>query len=503
MRRNQRGMALLLCILALMVLTGIGVGLMYMTTSEALVNDNYKNSQQAYFAAVAGVQNARDRLTPNLIGPPASPRALLNTVPTTMPGNGNSVLYVLNPTAGEVTLPLVYTAGSSNKFFDGELATELTNEQNGVACGANCYYSAAEDSGNLGAFNMGRLNYKWVRVALKANGSAAPNFVNGPNPVSTTLNSQVCWDGSHEVLLGSPGVTACSNAKNALYTPVYTLTALGVTPSGATRMAQGEVALDPPLTTRGAVDSQDHVNLSGKLDVNGFDYCTCDTSACTTDKSGNSTCPNRAGTTCDNSKWAVYAASTVDNPNGSETFTSGHNPPNAQNQTWPYDLQSLVDRFKPTAVDVTTSPYNWSCTGSPATCGTKANQQFGVPPTFPPSPPANPAGPANMATQVTYVPGDVQLTSGASGNGILIVDGNLDVHGGMTFYGLIIVTGVISFTGGGSDKVNLYGGIIAGKQSLVDNALGGSMNMQFDQCALPSRDDSQPPRMLSLREITF
>ena len=63
--------------------------------------------------------------------------------------------------------------------------------------------------------------------------------------------------------------------------------------------------------------------------------------------------------------------------------------------------------------------------------------------------------------------------------------------------------GVVSFTGGGSDKVNLYGGMIAGQQSLVDNQLGGSMSVTFDQCALPSRDNTQPPKMLSLRELNF
>jgi hypothetical protein len=108
-----------------------------------------------------------------------------------------------------------------------------------------------------------------------------------------------------------------------------------------------------------------------------------------------------------------------------------------------------------------------------------------------------------MATQVTYIPGDVQLTSGATGNGVLVVDGNLDIHGGFQFYGLVIVRGVISFTGGGSDKVNVYGALIAGQQSYVDNTLGGSANISFDYCALPQQDKTQPPRVLSFRDISF
>ena len=108
-----------------------------------------------------------------------------------------------------------------------------------------------------------------------------------------------------------------------------------------------------------------------------------------------------------------------------------------------------------------------------------------------------------MASQTTYIPGDVQLTAGATGNGILIVNGNLDIHGGLDFYGLIIVTGVVSFTGGGSNKVNIYGGIIAGQQSVVDNILGGGANIIFDRCALPQRNNNQPPSLLATRELVF
>src|SRR5712692_7044846 len=56
MRRNERGMALLLCILSLMLLTVIAAGMIYMTDSETMVNNNYRSSQQAYFAAMAGLQ---------------------------------------------------------------------------------------------------------------------------------------------------------------------------------------------------------------------------------------------------------------------------------------------------------------------------------------------------------------------------------------------------------------------------------------------------------------
>src|SRR5256885_1963351 len=100
---------------------------------------------------------------------------------------------------------------------------------------------------------------------------------------------------------------------------------------------------------------------------------------------------------------------------------------------FPYDNNALIKTYKSGALDVTkacpspqtstvTSPCGWSC--SSGDCGTHSNAAAGVPPTFPPTPPSAPVGPPDMSTQVTYVPGNVQLTSGATGSGILIVDGD-------------------------------------------------------------------------------
>jgi Tfp pilus assembly protein PilX len=117
MRRNDRGIALVLCILALMVLTGIAVGLMYMTDAETSINSNYRSSQQAYFAALAGVQSVRERMTL------ANAAPHLITGPATMPGGAGSIVYVTNPAnaSDTVTLPIITGAGS---YADNELCKE-------------------------------------------------------------------------------------------------------------------------------------------------------------------------------------------------------------------------------------------------------------------------------------------------------------------------------------------------------------------------------------------
>jgi hypothetical protein len=84
-----------------------------------------------------------------------------------------------------------------------------------------------------------------------------------------------------------------------------------------------------------------------------------------------------------------------------------------------------------------------------------------------------------------------------------VVEGDLIVHGGLEFYGLIIVKGAITFTGGGSGGgSNIIGAVLAGQSAQADT-LGGSVNLQFDRCALNQAANAAPPRIVSSREIEY
>jgi hypothetical protein len=488
-----------MALFALLLLTGLGLGLLYMTDAETAINRNYRSSQQAYFAAMAGLQNVRERMTPANVAPH------LIVGPAVAPGNNNSILYVINPAgAGDNVDP----RANNNAYVDNQICSTFpATSGQGCPVPANNYAPLVMDDTPGLANTASALPYKWVRVEQKVNASTAP-YLNAGNAVANTM--PICWNGANELPLSSFGHPSCSVGAGSDppgHTPVYLLTSYAVTNTGASRVLQMEVAQDPPLVTHGAVDSQDHVNLNGSLTVNGYDFCSC---SCTTTGNGSNqttTCTNRAtgaiAPTCDTTHYSIYSASTVQNPNNSETLVAGTNPPVVQNQPWTWDVDELVQKYStaPGAINVTQAPYNWTC--SAGSCGTRAGATLGVPPTFPPTPPINPAGPANMQSQVTIVPGDLQLTGGSIGNGVLVVNGNLDIHGGLQFYGVIIVKGVISFTGGGSNATNIYGAIIAGQQSYVDNTLGGSANINFDFCALPGGSQAQPPRSLAMRDINF
>ncbi len=526
---RERGIALIFCMFALILLSSIALGLIYMSDTETTINQNFRSSQQAYFAAYAGIEEARSRMVPGLVGGAPVPCVGL-PCPTTLPGVGpGSVVYILNPKLKSDGLEVIDPMAPANKWFDDELChgnfpnTGLVNSGLNIPCapiappGVGWWSYVNSTSPFTGT--AAALNFKWVRVNLKINASNAPYYVDGVGGAGSN-NTQICWDGNNERLMPL-GYAACDlpAAGGDTMKPVYVVTALA---EGSRRIAQVEVAQNPPLITHAAVDSQDHVTLNGQLSVNGYDFCSCD---CKVDaKTGQTVCTDRvAGRACDRGKWGIYSASTVDNPNKSELIVAGMTPPVAENMLWTYDvpcgspgcgIDKMIRQYKdtPGAVNVSNqAPYNFNCVGTPpsldpnghADCGTQSGKSFGVPPTFPPTPPDNPAGPLNMASQVTYVPGDLHMTGGTIGNGILIVDGDLDIDGGLQFYGLILVRGVVRFTGGGSAKTNIYGAVLAGRQSIDDTVLGGSASIYLDICALTNNKKPQPPTMLSFRELTY
>jgi len=550
-KRKQRGVALLIAIFALLLVTGIALAMLSMSDTETSINANYRDSQKAYFSALAGIQEARVRiLTENTNAASGGGGGILPNGGTAgMPATSNAtgVIYILNSNGSDTIQPWTTT----NNFFDDELCHEYypgltaifdtadTGASANVPCtktaGASGWYTT-KTSTDPNTGTSAALDYKWVRITEKENRSAGTLFNVASSAVSANNNTPICWDGLKQFPLPSGMASCTDHSTGNYYESVYRVASLARTKLGTRRMVIAEVGNTPPLMTNAAVDSQDHVTLNGQLNVNGFDACSCNlgtfgnngynmnTCTATTTGSGSNqvttyTCPSRSPYTCDNSKYAIYAAGTVDNPNSSETVIAGPNPPIAQSQPWNYDIPNLINTYKTGAVSVTGSPYSYSCTANTydssgnltanGSCGTHAGGTYGVPPPFPPTYDSTgaltwPSG-TNPApySQVTYVPGNLQMTGGSVGSGILIVDGDLDIHGGLQFYGLILVRGVVKFTGGGSDQTNIFGAVLAGQESYVDNTLGGSASINFSSCALKQNQTPQPPRLISIREATY
>src|SRR5258706_2249946 len=66
--KGEQGIALMIAMYALLVLTLIGLAMLTRATTEVLINDNFKRAKINYFTAEAGTEEARFRLTPTAAG---------------------------------------------------------------------------------------------------------------------------------------------------------------------------------------------------------------------------------------------------------------------------------------------------------------------------------------------------------------------------------------------------------------------------------------------------
>jgi Tfp pilus assembly protein PilV len=537
--KSQRGIAMMVALLALLLLAAIGMGLMFMADTENSVNNNYRDSQKAYFAARAGAEQARLLMASDPITK-ANVFGLDGHMPSAASNNG--MFYLINPTSGENIDPttggVLNASLSSNPYMDDQLCWEkyafMALVSGTGPCGSNnqagqlLTTKASFTSPTIpapGSNGADALAFKWVRIANKQ------NFM-GPltqkvsalatDGTVATAGQQVCWNGSQEVVI--PVGATCQGQTPQLM-PVWELTSLAVTPKfgqnpGSRRMVQMEVAFKPPLIPPAPISTEAPVVLQGSFVLNAYDFCSC---TCTTTKVNGSDVSTCGGPGCVNSAHAIFTENTVSQiGNSGQTITSYGTDPTGtaslQNQNpWPANLNinNLINQYK---VGATPPPFLNQCAGtanplgippSYMNCGTQSNQTFG---TYPSSlgltPPVEPINYTGGVTE--YIPGSVKLTAGATGGGILIVDGDLEINGGLNWYGLILVRGKVSFTGGAGPAVNLYGALLAGQdvtatdQAQLDgDKFGGSINFNYDVCALKNLNQGSPPQLLATHEIMY
>src|ERR1700704_956761 len=219
-RRKESGMALLLALFALLLLSAIGLFMVMSSDTETRIDANYSSNLRAYYSARSGLEEVRDRMRL----PATSPGSLAAQLPQDVAGNAGGVLYVVNPAAGENVDP----TDPNSPYFDDQLCHDFNS---GVAApDSKCTVQPATQNWNavqlsLPAANAIPLGYKWTRINIKTNRTAAPYCVDQKCDPAT-LDTRVCWDGLSEQL--SPGTTNPSCDANGMQT-VYMLTSLAAT----------------------------------------------------------------------------------------------------------------------------------------------------------------------------------------------------------------------------------------------------------------------------------
>jgi len=223
--------------------------------------------------------------------------------------------------------------------------------------------------------------------------------------------------------------------------------------------------IDPPaaLTTRGTT------KLKGNSEVHGEDsdpsawggYCTTSKDkpgVVTNDTTGLST---TGGATISGSPPYQQDVNIVDS-----TFT------NFGNMDW----AQLVDVAKADGKDATSliPTINQTLPDSTGTtCNTATLTNWGDP--------RDPAAACGAYFPLVYIGGDVTIQSGGFGQGVLLVDGNLDLRGNFEFYGIIIVQGALGVQGSGN---RVWGGVMASNADFDPQSLTGGAVVTNSTCAV-------------------
>jgi hypothetical protein len=468
-RKNERGMALILSLLALLLISAVGLGLIYMSNTETSINTNYKDTQVAFFAMRAGLEEGRDRLRANSTFP--------LPLPTLMPPAIGSVVYIINQ-AGATDTVAPTTAG--NQYIDDEFCHESFVGLPYIAPSTQTPCPAA-DVPPVGSFvtvvsespytnTASALKYKWVRITLKENETTGDplnnnTWVNSAQPAG----AQVCWDGTllKERVASEMGplFLTCAQAKNAGFNvqPVYLITALAVTPSGSRRVGQyeaGAYMITPPaagLDFTGPNAQFNNAPNSNNFGINGTnsgDPTNVGTYTPWTGPGGQAACTTQ--TPASLPAIAVGDAQGVTNmdsqiPSNRDNMYTGAAPlppapavPSVQNEGVGTALYPSNNVLGPGS--------NWS---TPAQMNALAQSMANE---------ANIVCPGNAACggttfgtdaspRITYINGDATVSGGA---GVLVVTGTLTFNGNTNFDGLILVIGqgIMNVKGGGGGQVN-------------------------------------------------
>jgi hypothetical protein len=88
--------------------------------------------------------------------------------------------------------------------------------------------------------------------------------------------------------------------------------------------------------------------------------------------------------------------------------------------------------------------------------------------------------PCHRYFPIIYHKGNLHLNDG-KGQGILIVDGNLELNGNIQFYGIVIVTGNLDKANG---TANVNGTMMVKGITNLDIILNGSPTIQYSSCAV-------------------
>ncbi len=506
-KRQEAGVALLIAIFILLLVSGVALALVANSGSESSLAGNFRSSTSAYDAGTAGLEEARGRL---LSGSPGDLNVIPGFIPVGAPLAVGQVRYILNSlNPADVVAPT--TPGSA--YFDNEYPQEF-----GVPVTAAVTQTIPSVWANSAVAQMPGPLYKWVRITAATEQSL--NIDVNQDGVKDAV-TPLYYDPAHIDVSGNPrpslivvptapaGVPATANQ-------VLEVTALAALPNGSRKIEQYVVTpvtfnLNFPsaLSLPGANVAFNPAN-SNVWFANGTDGSGAVTgSPSYTPVPGCNPNPNTilpsvgvtdpAGSTANVSAVTSQIPTRLDNHYvGAGGSPSVGNVSLSSAMDTPAELDQIVQTITDSADLVLNPPTGTSASSSSL-----------------PSSMILSGSPATCTSGTVVVNGDFTLGP-QTGCGILVVTGNFNYTGNSGWNGIILVigSGTTTFQGQGGGTGQFDGAVfVATTKSTTGSQLatlgnvnfdingGGGNGIYYDSCWI--RNAQKPPtyKVLSFHEI--
>jgi hypothetical protein len=490
-RRREAGIALLIAIFVLLLISVVAIALVVSSGTESALAGNYRSATGVYYAALAGLEEARGRLASK------NSNSFNATAPGFLPAPGTPLavghpIYIINPVSGETVAPW----DPSSTYPDTQFNQEFSSSGYSLPNPSPSTPSLSTVAGVQGPL------YKWVRINAVSEKSL--NLDVAPFDGTKDFSTPVYYDGTQ------------LNVTNT-GTQVLEITSLAVLPNGSQKLLQYlaapinlNLSFNGALTLDSGPSTGVNFGTSGNSDfwVNGKDH-----------QNGGPPC-----SPTDPPKYAVLTTNLAARGDVTGGIPSTRNPNYVGiNPTPSVAWQSLAPPFQSVAALDNISPPGLVQTISAQ--GVADHVIAGPATTLPDF-----GSPTRMVTTVVQgdpssgTNGDLTLSGTVDGYGLLVVTGNLNLSGGVSWHGIILVIGqgILNIPGTGNFPPYGYGSINGAvlvartrhsDYSLRTGGLGtptfsipdvnwGNQGFWYDSCSVKAALPFGSYKVLSFHEIS-
>ncbi len=421
---NDAGVALIMTLIALSLLTLIGLTLMFVSTTDIMVLSNKRAQLSLSYAAESAIEEARDRI-----------KGFLTAGVLSATNPDKAVYLVANSSIDPIT-----GDADSNTYFDPA-------------------FSSSVEAVRLPTI-WGNAGYSWIKIIPKTEIRAGYSLEN-----MRPLRATPVYYGYHQTLPDIPlsqYVNTATNSANRTGTPVFLATAFARDSEGHMQMVQADLAATPVPPVGAALYSRSPVNIAGSsVRVLGDDE--------------NAAQPiNLPG---------IQSAGEI---NGELSGIQGSPLPTHAFSSFSYHIESLIRGLRP---PIGKDIEQIAPTISKLNDGSYSGNQLALG--------LLPA--AGDQPQTTFADSNLSLID-STGQGVLVVNGDLSIEGNFIFYGLIIVKGKVTLAASGIPGIEIHGAVIANStQEGAVSTLNGNIHILHNSAFIRKTFDQMGYIRLSIR----